>query len=359
MRRRQWLGWVLGAAGVAGAAGNGTALAAGRPGAEPGAIPGAGQAAGSGAASEAAVAGLQWRERALLGFGTTLWLRAGHAEATRVDVALDATVALLQRLEAQLSLFRPDSALCRLNRDGRLDAPDPALVQLLQLAQQVARRSGGAFDVTLQPLWACWRDARAQGRKPTPAEIDVARARVGWQALQVSPQRVQLLQPGMALTLNGIAQGFAADAVRALLQQYGIAHALLDTGEWAPLGLSPDGSPWRLGLASPRDSARVLARLRADGRGVAVSTDAQLRFGPDPADDRDHHILDPRTGRSPTQLSAVAVAAPRTALADALTKVMFMGSAAQALATARRWGVDVIVVDKAGRMQASGGWQRG
>ena len=62
----------------------------------------------------------------------------------------------------------------------------------------------------------------------------------------------------------------------------GIRNALLDTGEWAPIGAAPDGQPWRLGLANPRDSAQVLTMLRADGRGLAVSTDVQLRFGPRP-----------------------------------------------------------------------------
>ena len=89
---------------------------------------------------------------------------------------------------------------------------------------------------------------------------------------------------------------------------------------------------------------------------MAVSSDAHLRFGADPGDDHDHHIIDPRSGRSPPHLSAVVVAARSAALADALTKVMFMGTPAQALAQARRWGVDVIAVDKAGQLHASGGW---
>ena len=81
-----------------------------------------------------------------------------------------------------------------------------------------------------------------------------------------------------------------------------------------------------------------------------------MRAVDDRGDDRDHHILDPHTGRSPPHLSAVVVAAHSTTMADALTKVLFMGTASQALALARRWGVDVVVVDKAGRLQASAGW---
>lgn len=286
----------------------------------------------------------------MLGFGTTLWLRAAHTHTERADQALDDTVALLRHLHAQMSLFDPHSAISRLNRDGHLGRPDADLLAVLYLARKVSERSQGLFDISVQPLWALWQRAHAQGRRPTEAELAQARAQVGWRAVRASPDAVTLAHPGMAITLNGIAQGYAAERARALMRQHGIANALLDTGEWAPMGHSPDGGPWRLGLASPRDSQRILLTLQCDGRGVAVSTDANLRFGSDPADDREHHILDPRSGHSPPHLSAVAVIADSPALADALTKVMFMGTAEQALDQARRWGVAVIAVDKSGRV---------
>jgi thiamine biosynthesis lipoprotein len=226
-------------------------------------------------------------------------------------------------------------------------------VAVLTQAQAVAARSAGAFDVTVQPLWAAWRQAQAAGRRPDAGELARARALVDWRGVQVSDRAIRLARPGMALTLNGIAQGYAADQARRVLQQHGIAHALLDTGEWAPMGQAPDGQPWQLGMADPRHSARLLRQLQAGGRGIAVSTDATLRFG---AGHRDHHILDPRSGRSPPHLSAVVVAAPSTTLADALTKVLFMGTADQALALARQWGVDAVVVDKAGQLRATPGW---
>ncbi len=338
--RRQWLRWALGT-------GVGTGLGVG--------LAGVGTT-GPGKAVAATPARQQLRERARVGFGTTLWLRAAHGDGARADTALDATVALLRHLERQMSLFDTGSALCRLNRDGVLDQPDPALVDLLTLAAQVSARSQGRFDVTVQPLWAAWQRAQAAGRLPTPAELAAARTRVDWRAVQVSPRLIRLARPGMAITLNGIAQGYAAEQARQLMRHHGIAHALLDTGEWAPLGQAPGGGPWQLGLVSPRDSTRLLATLQAGGRSIAVSTDVQLRFGSDPGEDRHHHILDPRSGRSPPHLSAVVVAAPSATLADALTKVLFMGTPAQALAQAQRWGVDVVVVDKAGRLQASGGW---
>lgn len=308
-------------------------------------------AIGAGLCGTAAAASLQWRERVLVGFGTRLWLRAGHASGARAERALDAAVATLRDIESQMSLFDPASALCRLNRDGVLDAPGRELLDVLRLARDVARRSDGAFDATVQPLWQLWQRAAQAGRRPGEAELAQARAGVGWRGVDLSERRIAL-RPGMALTLNGIAQGHAADRARDVLVAHGIEHALVDAGEWMPLGQGPQQAPWRLGIADPHDAARLVATLRTDGRAVATSSGAQLVFT---ADGREHHLLDPRTGHSPHELASVTVVAPRAALADALTKVVYIAGWEAALATAQRFGADALVVHRDGRWRASAG----
>jgi FAD:protein FMN transferase len=293
---------------------------------------------------------LQWRERAMVGLGTTLSLRAGHTDGGRADAALDAAVAAIRHVEQQMSLFVSDSALCRLNRDGLLHQPHPDLVQILKLAQRVSQKSQGAFDVTVQPLWDVWQKAKQAGQLPSAHNVQSAVARVGWQHLQVTPQRIRFAQPHMAATLNGIAQGFASDLARSALRSSGIEHALIDTGEWSALGTSPQQSPWTLGVADPRHPQRLIAKLAMGGGAVATSSDVQYRFG---SDDKHHHIFDPKTGYSPSQLASVTVLASSCALADALTKVMFMVSPARAMELAKQWKVDVLVVDKAGKWQAT------
>ena len=310
---------------------------------------GAGLAASAAGAKPAA---LVWRERAMVGLGTTLSLRAAHAVSAQADAALDVAVAQIRHVERLMSLFDPHSALSQLNRDGILRNPHPDFVKVLQLAQQVSGRSAGRFDVTVQPLWLAWQSAQQAGRLPTQGEVDAARARVGWQNLVVTAQQIHLKQPGMALTLNGIAQGFAGDLAKAALLAHGVAHALLDTGEWSALGQSPDASAWRLGIADPRKSGSFVARLALDGRAVATSSDAHYRFG---NDDVHHHIFNPATGYSPRALASVTVLAPSCTLADALTKVMFMGNANQAMQLAKQWKVDVLAVEKTGQWRASAG----
>jgi thiamine biosynthesis lipoprotein len=118
------------------------------------------------------------------------------------------------------------------------------------------------------------------------------------------------------------------------------------------LGQPAHAGDWTLGVANPRDAQRLLTGIAMQGRCVATSADDQCSFS---ADLVNHHIFDPHTGRSPVELSGVTVLAPTCVLADALTKVFFMAGFDRALPLARHWGVEVLVVDKQGRWQASPG----
>ena len=315
-----------------------------------------GAAAGLGngpAAARPHTAAMQWQSRTLQAMGTAMTVRAAHAEGAVLARALDAAVDDIRTLEDQMSLYREGSAITRLNQAGRLERAPNHLLQVLRVAQDVSRRSGGAFDVTVQPLWAAYATAQSQGRLPMPAEIHAARRPVDWRQLHVGAHTVSLAQTGMAITLNGIAQGYCADVVRLRLQSLGVADALVDTGEWAALGESAHGTDWSLGLADPRSPGELLATVALRGRCIASSADDQCRFSPD---GRDHHIFDPMAGRSPPELAAVTVAARSCVMADALTKVFFVAGYDRALPLARAWGVDVLVVDKKGRWQASEGF---
>lgn len=289
---------------------------------------------------------LHWRQRAMLGLGTTLTMRAAHADAAQADVALDAAVEAIRRVESAMSLFRPESELVRLNRLGHLDHPSTELLAVLRTAQRVSRQSQGRFDLSVQPLWDLHDQARREGRLPTAAEIHAAQQSVGWQHVSVGEQRIRLRRPGMALTCNGIAQGYAADQAREALGRHGVAHALINTGEYASLGHSERGDAWTFGIEDPHDERRILAALRSDGRAVATSADNRSAFT---ADHRHHHIFDPATGDSPPELSSVTVLAPSAMLADALTKVMFVAGPQQISRLAQVWRVGVLWVDKAGR----------
>lgn len=309
----------------------------------------------AGSAAQAAGSAAQprhWQTRPLLGFGTSLALTVGTDDPRLAEQALDLAVADIRLVEAQMSLFNPASALSQLNKQGVLYQPHPLLVQVLTLAQEVARRSEGAFDVTVQPLWLAYTLAKQHHRLPTADEVAAAQAHTGWQALHVQPDVIRFTRPHMAVTLNGIAQGFAADVVRSRWQTMGVKHGLINTGEWSALGQAQGGKPWRLGIADPRDEGKLISAIALSGQCVATSADSQTFFSPD---FKHHHIFDPHSGHSPGDVAGVTVLADSAALADALTKVMFVAGKPRALKTAKAWGVDVFLVDKAGQWTASPG----
>ncbi|GAB5429900.1 MAG: FAD:protein FMN transferase [Devosia indica] len=238
--------------------------------------------------------------------GARASLRLAHPDAEAIAARV---MAEIKRLEDILSLYRPHSALSRLNRVGQLEAPPFELLECLSLAGSVHWASGGRFDPTVQPLWALWAEAATQGMQPDRSAIAATLRRTGWKKIDIGAGIVTL-RPGMALTLNGIGQGYVADRVAALLEAEGLTDILIDTGEMRALGGSPDGGDWSVRLQSER---RVHLRQRA------LATSAPLGTTFDQSG-RDGHIIDPMTGR-PTSIAwrSVSITAPSAALADALT----------------------------------------
>lgn len=289
---------------------------------------------------------LIWQERSLVGFGTTLWIKAAHTDAGRLKQALDASVQAIRSVEKQMSLFDPDSAVSRLNRLGELRQPDVELVSVLSLAQHVSLRSAGAFDVTMQPLWGLWSLHSQTQTVPSAKALLQTRSLVNWRALTVSPEVVRLNVKGMGVSLNGIAQGYAADKVRAVLQSHGVQHALIDTGETTVLGQSSKAEDWRFAVEPSAASTVTPPLISPHGWALATSSDSHTVFS---ADHVHHHILNPLTGDSPSHWASVSVIAPSCALADALTKVFFMCPPQGVERLAKAWGVDVVLQDKRGK----------
>lgn len=295
-------------------------------------------------------------ERTSRALGAGISITALHEDRGEAERALDDAFGELDRIEEAMSLYRPHSQLCRLNRDGVLDHPDPYLVGVLRAAGAVSARSGGAFDATVQPLWSLYAEARKAGRLPAPAAIGEARRLVDWRKVEVSDDRIRFHGEGMAVTLNGIAQGFAADRVRAALQARGVRHALVDAGEFGSLGRNADGKPWTVGIQHPRRPDAYVALATLDGRFLSTSGDYATKFSDD---FRHHHIFDPRTGLSPVEFSSATVLARTGMEADALTKVLFVQGLEKGMDHLRSVpGADALCVLKDGRVRTTDGFPR-
>jgi len=300
--------------------------------------------------------GLKSVRRTSWALGADVTLTALHEDRRTAELAIDDAFAELERIEEAMSLYRPHSQLCRLNRDGVLDHPDPYLVEVLRAAAGVSERSGGAFDATVQPLWKVYADAKKAGRLPDDDAVREATRRVDWRRVEVASDRIRFLGDGMAVTLNGIAQGFASDRVRAALQARGVRHALVNTGEFGSLGRNADGAPWTVGIQHPRRPDAYLALAALEDRFLSTSGDYATSFSDD---FRHHHIFDPRTGLSPTEFSSVTILARTGIEADALTKVLFVLGLERGLERVRSVpGADALCVLKDGRMILTDGFPR-
>ncbi len=305
-------------------------------------------------------AGLARVERTSWALGAEIGLVAYHAQPSIAEAAATEALLELRRIEALMSLYRADSQVSRLNREQALPDPHPDLVGLLEIARSWSQRSQGAFDVTVQPLWEVFAEAQDKGTLPTPEAVARARARVDWRALEISRERIAFTQPNMAVTLNGLAQGFALDRVLGVLKAKGVVHALLNTGEVGALGPKPgeanpgSDTPWTVGIQHPRQPDAFIDRARLEDRCLATSGDYATCFSPDL---KHHHIFDPATGYSPTALSSVTVVAKSGLDADALsTTLMVVGAERGAALLKTVPGSEALFVGKDGVLRTTEGF---
>jgi thiamine biosynthesis lipoprotein len=260
--------------------------------------------------------------RAGVAFDTGVALTVAGVSEREAEAALDAGFAEIRRLEAVASLTRPGSTIRQLNATGHLDRPDPALLDMLAVADSVHHASGGAFDVTIQPLWILYDAFAKRGEWPTDQQAAPARALIGQGRITATPERIAFARPGMGITLNSLTHGYAADRVARVLRERGITQAFVDTGEMETLGTSSGGDSWTVAIQNPRHPDEMIGQMPLSGC-IATAGDYQYYWSEDYSR---HHILDPRTGISPAAFSTVSVMASSAVLADALsTTVSVLG----------------------------------
>lgn len=268
---------------------------------------------GVGGTSTRAMPRWTWRGNAL---GAKAEMTLVHLDEARARQMIRLAVDEIERLENVFNLYRSNSELARLNRDGRLEAPSPDLVTLLSTASRYSELTDGAFDVTVQPLWHLYAEhfskAGADPDGPSEAAIETAKSLVDYRAIELAPAEIRLTRPDMAITLNGIAQGYITDRVADLLRAHGIGQTLIDLGEIRALGHRPNGRPWRVVIDGRADHHAIDLVDRA----IATSSPAGTAFD---RTGRFHHLFEPATGRPAAAGRQISVIADRATTADALS----------------------------------------
>ncbi len=268
----------------------------------------------------AAATSVTWRGRAL---GAEASITLAHPEQRRAAAVLLACQNEILRLEKIFSLFRRSSAIVRLNRDGRLDDAPAALIELLVIARRLSSLSDGAFDVTVQPLWQAFaRGGDCLGH--AEAALDL----VDWRQVNVDGSSISFRRPNMAITLNGIAQGYITDRVADLLRIHGFDQVLINMGEYRGLGRPADGKDWQVGIGHPNGHG-LLDKLSLENQAIATSSPAGTPLACTDGNAA-HHLFNPKTGRPATGWRSVSVVAERAVVADGLSTTIAVAEPALA-----------------------------
>ncbi len=242
--------------------------------------------------------------------GTLVSLAVVGPDAAAAQAALEAAYA---EMAAQIAIFdyrTPTAALARLNAEGQLANPPAELVAVLQQALDLSARTHGAFDVTVLPGLLA---ARAGDVAALPA--------AGYRQVRLTADRIDFLAPGLQITLDALAKGWIIDRAVAILTAHGFGHTLVEAGgDLMARGYNARAGAWQVGLRHPRQPG-LFATLEVTGGALATSGDYQQTFE---ADYSRHHILDPRTGRSPRAFASVSVLAPTATQADALATALMV-----------------------------------
>jgi len=257
---------------------------------------------------------VRWYGEALGAFSSiTLW----HPDSKVASRAIQKMLVEVDRLDQVFSLYRPDSEINALNREGRLTHASLDLLEVMETSRLVSELSGGAFDPTIQVLWRLLSLGGAL--RSNDEEVRRARALIDYSSITVAGRSVAFAKPGTQISMNGIAQGYITDRITEILGNEGFESAMIELGELRALGSNPNGGAFRVGLVDPRSPTGIDTEIELTSA-LAVSGGYGMEFGTA----ADHHIFDPRNGKSATGLLQVAVEADKAVWADALSTAIYV-----------------------------------
>ena len=272
---------------------------------------------------------------------TLLFRASRRAMATDFEIALpfatpealpaaEAALDLIDALEQQLTVYRDDSEVSRINRLAAREAVpvEQELFDLLQRAARLATETYGAFDVTAGALVRAWGFLRGPRRVPTPAERASALQRVGMRhvVLDAMNRTVRFTRDGLEINLGSIGKGYALDrAARLLRERFQVRAGLLHSGHSSVYAMGEEPATregWRVALRHPAEEGRRLGTFTLLDRalGTSAATFQYLEY----YGRRLGHILDPRTGWPASGMAGASVTAPTAAEADALATAFFI-----------------------------------
>ncbi len=295
--------------------------------------------------------------------GTVINVTLYSEDDAKAERAIAAVMAEMRRIDQQYSPYIPTSELSRVNELApKSTAKNPMpisaeLVSIIQKANHYSELSGGAFDITFASL-ARYYDYR-KGLKPTDAQFKELVPQINYKFIHLDSKKntVYFDHPKVYIDLGGIAKGFAIDRGAEILRQHGITNANLSAGGDSRVIGDKLGKPWLVGIRNPRadDKNAVAITLPLENCAISTSGDYE-RFFIDTDGQRVHHIINPKTGKSPHGIISVSVIGPQGFDTDPLTKTIFIMGPEKGLALIDSLpDFDAVVITESGKVLYSKG----
>jgi thiamine biosynthesis lipoprotein len=290
--------------------------------------------------------------------GTLVSVTALGRSSDRIQEAIGRAFDEMDRLIGIFSRFDGSSAVTHLNDAGRIEGPPPEFTNVISSSLKYNRLSGGAFDISVEPVVELFRKSLDQEapRKPSEAEVREALELVDPEGIRLSRGRVHLNKEGMGITLDGIAKGYVVDAIAGVLEKSKVKNYLINAGgDIRTAGTKENRQPWTVAVQDPDKQGRFPDAISLNYGAVATSGSYEVYF------DRDrlfHHIVNSNSGRSPISSTSVSVVAPSAMAADALATSVFVMDSHRGVEFVNSLpGCECLIIDQQGSHLKSIGWR--
>jgi FAD:protein FMN transferase len=292
--------------------------------------------------------------------GTSVSVELWSDDRSNAERAIAAVMAEMHRIDRLMSPYKQESELSRINRDAA-HQPVPICAEMAEIIARsihFSELSGGAFDITYASAGHLY-DYRLHV-KPCDEVLKEACAAIGYQHLILDrrARTIRFARPGVRIDLGGFAKGHAVDNGAAILARHGIRNAIVTAGGDSHVLGDRRGRPWTIAVRHPRRPGEVVAVLPLEDVAISTSGDYERYFEADGV--RCHHVIDPRTGKSPSSIRSVTILADDGLTSEGLSKCLFVLGLDKGMRLIEsQAGVDAVVVDAAGTLHFSSGLLNG
>jgi len=293
--------------------------------------------------------------------GTQVSASVWHNDSALAQRAIDAVVTDMRRIDRTYSAYDERSELSQLNQKAALTPQkiSAEMHRLLVASKRISELTEGAFDITYASVGHLY-DYR-QKKQPTDEQIKAHQAAIDYRWIALTDDTVFFKHPNVKIDLGGIAKGYAVDRAIDILQQHGITHASVSAGGDSRLLGDRLGRPWVVGIKNPRQDERsskddIALRIPLSDAAVSTSGDYERYFIDELNQERVHHIVNPRSGKSAKGVVSVTVIGATGIETDPLSTGIFVLGVEKGLALIDELDtIDVIIIDRFGKVHYSSG----